>query len=271
VTLALIRYGYVIRICRLDTLPYGQVHTSSRSSTREIFKFMALRTAPALPRIQPIVPVLHGQAFNNPGWLFEPKYDGFRGIVYLTGRRCTIYSKRGHSFSRFDELRERLCAELPRLEVILDGELIAIDDEGRMNFWDLMKGRGHLAFAAFDILWLRGKDLRQLPLIERKKRLKRLLPEAVGPLNLIPWFDECGRELFQAARQYDLEGIVAKRKADPMRSIPVGSRSRTPRIVRRKADASCLTDGAVERLANRPQGPKCGTRVRCRPHLHGHN
>jgi bifunctional non-homologous end joining protein LigD len=176
---------------------------------------MALRTPRALPRIQPIIPTLHTQAFNNPAWLFEPKYDGFRGLVYLTGLRCTIRSKRGHTFSKFDELRRRLCAELPRLEVILDGEIIAIDDEKRMDFWRLMKGRGHLAYAAFDVLWLRGKDLRELPLIERKKRLQRLLPAAVGPLNVIPWFEENGRELFQAARQYDLEGIVAKRKADP--------------------------------------------------------
>ena len=84
-----------------------------------------------------------------------------------------------------------------------------------MDFWGLMQGRGHLAYAAFDILWLRGKDLRALPLMERKKHLKRLLPEAVGPLNVIPWFERDGSELFQAVRQYDLEGIVAKRKADP--------------------------------------------------------
>jgi bifunctional non-homologous end joining protein LigD len=175
---------------------------------------MALHRQLILPRIQPIIPTLHRQPFNNPAWLFEPKYDGFRGLVYLTGKRCTIHSKRGDAFTRFDELRRRLCAELPRLEVILDGEIIAIDDEGRMDFWGLMKGRGHLAYAAFDILWLRGKDLRELPLIQRKKRLQRLLPEAVG-LNVIPWFEEDGCELFQAARQHDLEGIVAKRKADP--------------------------------------------------------
>ena len=162
---------------------------------------MPTRTFVSLPRVEPIVPTLRPMPFNDPAWLFEPKYDGFHGMVYLTGRKCTIYSKRGNAFSKFEELRRRLCAELPRLEVILDGEIIAIDDEGRMDFWGLMKGRGHLAYAAFDLLWLRGKDLRQLPLMQRKKRLRRLLPEAVGPLNLIPWFEENGRELFQATRQ----------------------------------------------------------------------
>jgi bifunctional non-homologous end joining protein LigD len=168
-----------------------------------------------LPRVEPIVPVALPQPFSHPDWLFEPKYDGFRGMVYLTGRKCTIYSKRGNAFSRFDELRRRLCTELPKVEVILDGEIIAIDDEGRIDFWGLMKGRGHLAFAAFDLLWLRGRDLRHLPLVQRKKRLERLLPTAVGPLNRIPWFEEDGRELFEAACQLDLEGIVAKRKEDP--------------------------------------------------------
>jgi bifunctional non-homologous end joining protein LigD len=169
----------------------------------------------ALPKIDPIVPIVRPTPFNDPAWLFEPKYDGFRGMVYLTGRTCTIYSKRGNSFSRFDELRRQLCAELPKLEVILDGEIVAIDEEGRIDFWGLMRGRGHLVFAAFDILWLRGRDLRQLPLTERKKRLERLLPAAVAPLNRVPYFSECGRELFEAASRLDLEGIVAKRKADP--------------------------------------------------------
>jgi bifunctional non-homologous end joining protein LigD len=142
-------------------------------------------------------------------------------MIYLTGQRCTIYSKRGNTFARFDEFRRGICAALPKVEVILDGEIIAIDDEGRIDFWGLMKSCGYLAYAAFDLLWLKGRDLRQLPLTQRKARLKRLLPEAVGPLNVVPWFEEDGRELFEAACQLDLEGIVAKRKADPY-----GSRTR---------------------------------------------
>jgi bifunctional non-homologous end joining protein LigD len=175
----------------------------------------ARRVPVALPKIDPIVPVARPAPFNDPDWLFEPKYDGWRGLVYLSGRKCTIYSKRGNTFSRFDELRRRLCAEFPKLDVILDGEIVAVDEDGRMDFWGLMRGRGHLIYAAFDILWLRGSDLRHLPLIQRKKRLERLLPEAVAPLNRVPFFEESGRELFEAACRLDLEGIVAKRKADP--------------------------------------------------------
>ena len=145
---------------------------------RRNYALMRTRTAPALPRIEPVVPTLRPAPFNDPAWLFEPKYDGFRGLVYLTGGRCTIYSKRGNKFSRFRQLEARLCGAFPKRGVILDGEVVAFGPDGRVSFWHLMRGEGTLGYVAFDILWLRGKDLRQLPLIERKKRLKRLLPEA---------------------------------------------------------------------------------------------
>ena len=176
---------------------------------------MVTRRFVSLPRVEPIVPVPRGQAFNDPAWLFEPKYDGFRGMLYLTRQSCALYSKRGNRMTRFQDLAEQLRAELPRREVILDGEIVAIDDEGRINFWDLMRSRGTLAYAAFDVLWLNGRDLRSLPLTKRKQRLERLVPAAVGALSRVPCFEAEGRELFHAACQLDLEGIVAKRKADP--------------------------------------------------------
>jgi bifunctional non-homologous end joining protein LigD len=172
-------------------------------------------TSVTLPRVTPIVPTTRPTPFSDPAWLFEPKYDGFRGLVYLTQHSCSIYSKRGNRFSRFEELRRRLCAELPRREVILDGEVVAIDDEGRVSFWDLMRGRGYLAFAAFDLLWLNGRDLRHLPLTQRRKRLERLIPATTGTLLQVPCFEEHGFELFEATCRLDLEGIVAKRKMDP--------------------------------------------------------
>jgi ATP-dependent DNA ligase len=106
----------------------------------------------------------------------EPKYDGFRGMLYLTRHACTLYSKRGNRMYRFQELAEQVRAEVPRRELILDGEIVAIDDEGRINFWDLMRGGGTLAYAAFDVLWLNGRDLQSLPLAKRKQRLQRMFP-----------------------------------------------------------------------------------------------
>src|SRR4051812_38927796 len=97
-----------------------------------------------LPKVAPIVPKLRSAPFNHPAWVFEPKYDGFRGMVYLTRHSCSIYSKRGNRFSRFEDLRQHICAELPRREAILDGEVVALDSEGRMDFHGLMRGEGHL-------------------------------------------------------------------------------------------------------------------------------
>jgi bifunctional non-homologous end joining protein LigD len=175
---------------------------------------MATRARGVLPRVAPIGPILRPGAFNHPALLFEPKYDGFRGLLYLTRRGSALYSKRGNVMTRFRELAEQVRAELPRREVILDGEIVAIDDEGRINFWDLMRGRGTLAYAAFDVLWLNGRDLRGLPLTRRKSRLERLIPAGVGALNRLPSFEEEGCELFEAACGLDLEGILAKRKGD---------------------------------------------------------
>src|SRR5215216_2492227 len=137
---------------------------------------MPTRTFVSLPRVSPIVPTARPLPFNDPAWLFEPKYDGFRGMLYLTRQDCTLWSKRGNRMTRFSGLAEQLRTELGRREVILDGEIIAIDDEGRINFWELMRGHGTLAYVAFDVLWLNERDLRDLPLTKRKKRLERLIP-----------------------------------------------------------------------------------------------
>lgn len=73
-------------------------------------------------------------------WMFEPKYDGFRGMFYLSRQSCALYSKRGNRMTRFQDLAEQVRAELGRCEVILDGEIAAIDDEGPINFWDVATG-----------------------------------------------------------------------------------------------------------------------------------
>jgi bifunctional non-homologous end joining protein LigD len=175
---------------------------------------MRCRSSPALPRIQPVVPVIQEYPFNHQAWLFEPKYDGFRGMLYLTRQSCTLYSKRGNRMTRFQAFADQLAAELGGRELILDGEIIALDEDGQINFWHLMRGVGSLAYAAFDVLWVNGRDLRPLPLSRRKRRLKQLLPGSVGVISRVPSFDREGQELFEAACRLDLEGIVAKRKAD---------------------------------------------------------
>jgi hypothetical protein len=62
---------------------------------------MTIRIFASLPAIEPIVPTARPQPFNDPAWLFEPKYDGFRGMLYVTRQSCTLYSQRGNAMTRF--------------------------------------------------------------------------------------------------------------------------------------------------------------------------
>jgi bifunctional non-homologous end joining protein LigD len=161
------------------------------------------------------VPVAGSPPLHDPQWIYEPKFDGFRGVLYISGRECFIRSKRNKVLSRFADLARRVGAELHARDAILDREVVALDDQGRMDFRLLLSTRGWLHYAAFDLLWLNGKDLRSLPLSQRKRRVEQLIPASNSTLSRVLAVEEHGRELYEAAQRLDLEGIVAKRKADP--------------------------------------------------------
>ena len=129
-----------------------------------------------LPLIEPIIPVERPTAWNDPDWLFEPKHDGFRRPVSITPEGCTIRSKRGHTFKRFGALAGPLCEVIAARSAILDGEVRAVDADGRPELRGLLRGTGRLVYAVFDLLWLDGRDLRSLPLIRRKRHLENVLP-----------------------------------------------------------------------------------------------
>jgi bifunctional non-homologous end joining protein LigD len=172
------------------------------------------RTRRVRPTVEPIIVVPGSSPLRDPEWIYEPKFDGFRGVMYISGRECYVRSKRNKVLSRFADLALRVGAELHAREAILDGEVVALDDEGRMDFRALLASRGWLHYAAFDLLWLNGKDLRALPLIKRKRKLEQLIPTNNSTLSRMLAVEEHGRELFEAVQRLDLEGIVAKRKAD---------------------------------------------------------
>jgi bifunctional non-homologous end joining protein LigD len=170
------------------------------------------RAAGGLPFIQPATLVALPDPFDDPDWIFEPKYDGFRGILYASSLGCEIRSARDLPLERFLGLRDRVAEVLGGREAILDGEIVALNRQGKPVYENLVRGRGFLAYAAVDLVWLDGQDLRDLPLVERKAQLARLLPEDTGPLYKILAIEEHGRALFGASKRLDLEGIVAKRK-----------------------------------------------------------
>jgi bifunctional non-homologous end joining protein LigD len=92
-------------------------------------------------------------------------------------------------------------------QAALDGEIVHLDAEGKPQFYELMRRRTPQHYYAFDVIWLHGHDLRDIPLLERKRLLRRL----VRPLVLYAdHFEARGMDLFKAAYGHDLEGIVAK-------------------------------------------------------------
>lgn len=164
--------------------------------------------------------------FDNPEWLFEIKWDGYRAIAFIDEGRVRLVSRNQNDLSaQFPEL-----AALPKFvkarRAILDGEIVALDDQGRPSF-SLMQqrtgfrpGKARLArregvpvmYYAFDLLYLDDFDLRRTPL----ERRKQLLQEHLTASEIVRFSDhypENGIALFEAAGQKGLEGIVAKKRA----------------------------------------------------------
>ena len=167
-----------------------------------------------LPRVQPIVSIRSREPFDDPGWLFDFKYDGFRALCYLEQGRCRLISRNGNLMSRFAALSDQLAASLDVGDAILDGEVIAADETGRPQFYDLLRQSQAPTYVAFDVLWLNGVDLRPLPLTERRRHLQNILPQ--GSAINSEALSVTGRrhELFELMCAHDLEGVVAKRLKD---------------------------------------------------------
>jgi len=174
------------------------------------------------------VPTLAEAPLSRRGWIFELKYDGFRILATKHGSSVALLSRRGTDFTdRFPEIATEL-AMLP--DVVLDGELVSLDDGGRPQFEKLVR-RSRLkrkisidhgartepaALFVFDILELCGRDVRKMALLDRKQTLG----EAIGTgsrIRSVGYVPSMGIELFNAADDAGLEGIVAKREDSPYR------------------------------------------------------
>jgi bifunctional non-homologous end joining protein LigD len=110
-------------------------------------------------------------------------------------------------------LAETLPAELRARSAVLDGEIVALDRHGKTQFKDLLFRRGEPRFYAFDLLWADGEDLRSLPLIDRKVRLRSLVPQHGERLLYCDHIEQDGEGLFRLACEHDLEGVVSKAAA----------------------------------------------------------
>ena len=150
--------------------------------------------------------------FSHPDWIFEIKHDGFRGLAYVEGEHARLLSRRGNPYKSFGELSSWIGRHLKVENAVLDGEIACLDSEGRSQFNELLYRRGDPYFYAFDILWLNGRDLRDLPLIKRKEILRDVVPPAPSRVLYSDHVEEKGPQIFDFACQNDLEGVVAKWK-----------------------------------------------------------
>jgi len=143
--------------------------------------------------------------------LFEIKHDGFRASA--TRRRTgTACLRHRNQFASFGELCEQIAKLMPKASAILDGEIVCTDEQGCSQFNDILFRRGVARFFVFDLLWLGGRDLRSITLIERERALRSLLQKQGDHLLYVDHIEEQGERLFDLVCQRDLEGIVAKHR-----------------------------------------------------------
>jgi DNA ligase D-like protein (predicted ligase) len=163
--------------------------------------------------------VLTEERFSDPAWIFERKLDGIRCIAIRSGAPVRLLSRNDLSLNgRYPEIAAALEAEACE-RVAVDGEVVAFDG-ARTSFARLAE-RGHrpvpVYLYVFDILWLDGHDVRDLPLRARKRLLRAAL-EFRGPVRWTPHRNGAGEALFEEACRKGWEGVIAKRADSPYRS-----------------------------------------------------
>ena len=186
----------------------------------------------AMPKaIEPCLATLAAAVPGGERWLHEIKWDGYRLVAFKSPKAVRLATRRGLDWTkRFPAIAEAV-ASLPVETAILDGEAIVEDERGIASFTALQNAlseESHLIareaiLYAFDLLYLDGHDLRDLPLEERKDRLSSLVPAGGGgPLRLSEHLEADGAAMARSARSVGLEGVVSKRRDRPYRSGRTG-------------------------------------------------
>jgi bifunctional non-homologous end joining protein LigD len=209
-----------------------------RAATRQ--STTASRLIELVGEVETATAAKHLSALGDPGaWHFELKLDGYRVLAAKVGDEVRLASRNGSDWTtRFDAVA-RAIARLPARACLLDGEICAVDAAGvpsfqRLQRWGLDGGRGaRLSYAVFDLLWLEDRDLRALPIEQRRAALEALIAPssraARAPLSLPSTLEAAARagdddpyvaarSLLRAACSAGLEGLIAKRRGSPYRA-----------------------------------------------------
>jgi bifunctional non-homologous end joining protein LigD len=163
------------------------------------------------------------EPFDSDQFIFELKIDGFRALAHIEAGEGKLISRNGNTFRGFADLATWIAEHLRVESAILDGEIACVDEGGRPVFRDLLFRR-QCVFIAFDLLYLNGRDLPTLSLIERKAMLKKLLQRKRSRILYLDHVEDDGRLQFEQVIAMDLEGIVCKRKDSPYKVTEKPSR-----------------------------------------------
>ncbi|MFN8288062.1 MAG: DNA ligase D [Chitinophagales bacterium] len=164
--------------------------------------------------LKPCLATLVDKPFDEPGWFYEIKWDGYRALAFKNKKTLELKSRNDKSFNEkfyaiYDEIKKW------DIDVVLDGEIVSLNDEGLPNFGGIQNWRseadGPLVYYVFDILWYEGRSLQELTLAERKEILADVLPVS-DTIRLSEAVETSGLDFYEAARKLGLEGIIAKRK-----------------------------------------------------------
>ena len=191
-------------------------------------------------KLLPMLAVAVKKPFDNPSWIFEVKWDGYRAVAELSGNKAELYSRNQLPLnSRFPSIVSSL--EKLGLNTVFDGEVTALDKNGLPNFQMLSRSKGaaKLVYYVFDILYYNGRDLRALPLLERKEILKKALPSS-GNIRVSEHVWKEGISFFNAAKKKGLEGIVAKNSKSPYQA---GIRSKNWLKIKNQMTQDCVIAG----------------------------
>ena len=199
--------------------------SSANSASSAVNALAGAEQRPMPTIIHPMLATSASKAFNDPDWLFEIKWDGYRAVAFIEDGRVRLVSRNQNDLTaQFSELKS-----LPQFvkagSAILDGEIVALDDEGRPLFSLMQQRTGFqpgkrrlprregvpVVYYAFDLLYLDGLDLRRVALDERKRLLQEKIV-AGGVIQFSDHYAEKGLDLFEAAKRRGLEGIVAKKR-----------------------------------------------------------
>lgn len=177
----------------------------------------AEKTAPAIKFIEPMKAKFVAVPPHAGGWIYELKFDGFRALAIKNGNRVELLSRSKKDLAaRFPDVVEAV-ESLGQTNFMLDGEIVAQDEQGRSSF-QLLQGlemgtaRPAIAYYVFDLLYEDGKDLCKLPLEERRKRLRKILPgKKQGLIHFSAEIQGDPRKLLAETKKLGLEGIIGKK------------------------------------------------------------